>query len=264
MSKIIDQNEILKAVRKKIDGGSWHGISYSDYEEFYSLLTSVISNDTTGKTEFPDFISENGFIEHFHVTSGKSTCKGYDITTQKSKMQNNHESFMKNVDDILKKNDDNGVLRSRYHTSFCRKNDSVENFHKSFKNCWENHINHLHNYMGNKHLSCFLVSSDDVLVIHECMKDENNIFFGDLAHRKNIKFCLSYDIDLLNYIYEYNLDVDYVIYYNINWNYVEVLKVTNIPAIKNFLPQHKYELYPLMAVETSSTYGIHIPNDKRT
>lgn len=260
MSKIIDQNEILKAVKKNFDGRSWHGISKSDYEEFNNLLMSVIANDTTTKTEFPDFISQNGFIEHFHITSGKSTRKGYDITTRKAKMQNNHESFRNNINNVFPENNNNKILMSQHHTSFCRENDSIENFHKSFKNCWENHINHLHNYRGKKHLSCFLISSDDVLAIYECMDDENDIFFGDLARREKIKFCLSYDVELLNYIYKYSGDVDYVVYYNINWSYVEVLKITNIPAIKKYLPKHKYELYPLMAVETLNTYGMHIPN----
>ena len=259
MSKVIEENNILISVKNTINGGSWHGLSKSDWEEVEELINSAKPTDSESKTEFPDFISNNGFIEHFHITSGKSTRKGYDITTEESKMLKSHDSFMANINSALPQNN-NEILFSQHHTQFCRKNDSVENFHISFKTCWADHIKHLHNYNGNKHLSCFLISSDDVLSVYEHMDDDNNIFYGDLARQQKINFCLSYDLDLLDYIYEYRTDIDYVIYLNIMRNYVEIIKVLNIPAIKEYIPKHKYELYSLIALETSSTYGIHVPN----
>lgn len=98
MKELINQKEILENVKEifKRKNYGFHGITFTDKKEFENLLMSVKENDTKNKTEFPDFISENGFVEHFHVTSGKSTRKGYDTTTQESKMQKSHESFMKN------------------------------------------------------------------------------------------------------------------------------------------------------------------------
>ena len=258
MSKVIEQNDILVSIKNAINGDSWHGLSENDWKEIEELINSVNPTDSESKTEFPDFVSNKGFIEHFHVTSGKSNKKGYDITTEESKMLKNHETFMKNIDSTIPHN--NEILLSQYHTKFWRKNDSVENFHKSFKTCWSDHIKHLHNYNGNKHLSCFLISSDDVLTVYEYMDDDNNILYGDLARQGRINFCLSYDLDLLDYIYEYCTDVDYVIYFNVNRNYVEIIKVSNIPAIKEYLPKHNYKLYPLIVLESSSTYGIHVSN----
>lgn len=81
------------------------------------------------------------------------------------------------------------------------------------------------------------------------------IFFGDLTQNRRRKFCLSYDTELLNYIFDYCADIDYVIYYNENWNYVEALKVANIPLIKEYLPECKYKVRPLMAREKVSTYA---------
>ena len=259
MSKIIEQNDILTAVKNNMNDDSWHGLSENDWKEIEELISSAKPTDSESKTEFPDFISSNGFIEHFHVTSGKSNRKGYDITTEESNMLKSHESFMENIDSTLPQNN-NEILFSKHHTQFWRKNDSVENFHKSFRTCWDDHINHLHNYDGNKHISCFLISSDDVLSVYEHMDDDNDIFYGDLARHGRINFCLSYDLYLLNYVYEYRTDIDYVIYFNIMRNYVEIIKVSNVPAIKEYLPKHKYKLYPLIAMETLSTYGIHVPN----
>lgn len=258
MSKVIEQNDILASVKNAMNGCSWHGLSENDWKEIEELINSVKPTDSAFKSEFPDFVSNNGFIEHFHVTSGKSNRKGYDITIEESKMLKSHESFMKSIDSALPHN--NEILLSQHHTQFCRKNDSVENFHKSFKECWSEHINHLHNYKGNKHLSCFLISSDDVLSVYEHIDDDNNIFYGDLARKEKINFCLSYDLDLLDYIYKYRTDIDYVIYFNIIRNYVEIMKILNIPAIEEYLPKHNYELRPLIVIETSSTYGIHVPN----
>lgn len=259
MSKVIEQNDILVSVKHNIRGNSWHGLSENDWKEIEELVCSAKPTDSKSKTEFPDFISSNGFIEHFHVTSGKSNRKGYDITTEESKMQKSHEYFMTNIDSTLPQNK-NEILFSHHHTQFQRKNDSVINFHKSFKTCWDNHINHLHNYDGNKHISCFLISSDDVLSVYKHMCDDNNIFYGDLVRCKEINFCLSYDLDLLDYMYEYRTDIDYVIYFNTLRNYVELIKVLNIPAIKEYLSKHKYELYSPKVMEISSTYGAHIPN----
>lgn len=212
------------------------------------LINSAKPTDSETKTEFPDFISNNGFIEHFRVTSGKSTRKGYDIATKESKMQKEHESFMANM-----------TLTSPncLSTSFCREDDSIDNFHKSFKMCWEYHINHLYKYNGKKHLSCFLISSDDVFRVYECPYDNNNICYGDLARRdEQMKFCLSYDSYLLDYIYEYKKDIDYVIYFNKNQEYVEIIKISNIPFIKKYLSKHTYKLHAPETVENSTTYSI--------
>lgn len=253
MSKVIDQNEILNSIRA--DGNSFHGLSDSDWNEIIGLINSVKPTDSKSKTEFPDFLSEDGFIEHFHVTSGKSNRKGYDITTKEEKMNKSHESFVENMSSIIPK--DNSV--SQHHTKFQREDDSIDNFHKSFKKCWGKHIKHLHNYSGNKHLSCFLISSDDVLSVYEPVNDGNGLCFGDLSRQDKLDFCLSYDFELLDYIYQYQFDVDYVIYFNVMRNYTEIIKVSNIPAIKDYLTKHKYELFPLILMEVLSTYGVHIP-----
>lgn len=41
----------------------------NDWKEIEDLINSVKPTDSESKTEFLDFVSNNGFIEHFHVTS---------------------------------------------------------------------------------------------------------------------------------------------------------------------------------------------------
>ena len=119
MSKVIEENNILISVKNAMNGGSWHGLSENDWKEIETLINLVKPTDSESKTEFPDFVSNNGFIEHFHVTSGNSNRKGYDITTEESKMLKSHESFMNNIDSTLSHN--NKISFSQHHTQFCRK-----------------------------------------------------------------------------------------------------------------------------------------------
>lgn len=254
MSKVIEENSILNSVKKAMKRklSLLHDLSENDYKEIDKLINLVKSTDTESKTEFPDFISDSGFVEHFHVTSGKSNRGGYDVTKEESKMLKSHETFMANIDSTLSQNN-NEISFSRHHTQFCRKNDSVENFHKSFKTCWEKHINHLHNYNGNKHLSCFLISSDDILSVLEFTND-------DVLLDKTENFRLSYDFELLDFMYKHCTDIDYVIYFNILRNYVEIIKVSNIPVIKEHFLKHNYKFCSDNAIKICNTYGVHVPN----
>lgn len=115
MSKVIEENTILISVKRAMNGNSWHGLSEDDWKEVEDLINSAKLTDSKSKTDFPDFISNNGFIEHFHVTSGKSTRKGYDVTTNESKMLKSHDSFMANINSILPQNN-NEILFSHHHT----------------------------------------------------------------------------------------------------------------------------------------------------
>lgn len=257
MKAIINQEKILNFIKEAFLNSNQnsnytdyeHGLTTNDENEFLQLLSSVKSNDSENKTEFPDFISEIGFIEHFHVTSGESNKKGYDITKEESKIQKEHINLIQSkLSDSLEK----------IKSSFTRGNDSIENFHKSFKTCWEDHINHLNKYTGNKHISCFLISSDDNFEIREHPNDKNDLYFGNLGRENKKDFCLAYDYELLDYIYNYRNQIDYVIYYNKNKNKnnIEIIKVSNIPAIKEYLSNYKWDLISNFSMEIMTTNKI--------
>lgn len=62
-------------------------------EEKKSLITLIkTAKDTDDKTTtFPDFIGENGWIEHFEVTSSQSSKKGYESNI-------NHAEMMRSIE----------------------------------------------------------------------------------------------------------------------------------------------------------------------
>ena len=100
------------------------------------------------------------------------------------------------------------------------------------------------------------VCAADVFEIYEIVQREEGMLFGDLENKEPIKFCLSYDFELLDYMYKYRDDIDYVIYYNKHRNYFELLKIKNIPAIERFLSERIYEIRSLVTMESSNTYHV--------
>ena len=53
---------------------NFYGMSNNDCILFDNILRKVVSNPNS--SEFPDFICDNGFIEHFQITSSKTNRKG--------------------------------------------------------------------------------------------------------------------------------------------------------------------------------------------
>lgn len=258
MSSVINQNAILQRVKKVFDYNYCHGVFEDDLATIRNLIEDVEPNDAENKTVFPDFICDKGFIEHFHVTSGKSNRKGYDITKEESKMLQDHENYKETVIDSLPEQN-HEILFSQHHTSFWRKGDSLANFHKSFEKTWENHIKNLESYDGEKHISCFLISSDDVIAVYENQVDEHGVFYGNLLSTGKMSYCLAYDNYLLDYMYSFKDKIDFVIYINLFRGCTEIVQLKNIPNLKNMLSNREFVLYPLIFMEASSTYGIHVP-----
>ena len=105
-----------------------------------------------------------------------------------------------------------------------------------------------------------MVSSDDVIAVRENSVDGQGVFYGDLFLTRKIPYCLVYDNELLDYMYNYNDVIDFVIYYNLHGR-MEVVQLKNIPNVKQMLLNREFILYPLVTMEASSTYGIHVPID---
>lgn len=233
MRNLIDLHAVLQDV-SRFNSDNAHGLSTMNCKEILGLIESVSLNDTENKTEFPDFIGEYGFIESFHVTA----CGQDEQNESGYKLAKCESSIIK------------GILDSdSYDKSVCfvRDKDSLDDFRMSFEAAWAKHIKHLQKYNGRKHVSCFLVTSDDMFFVHNIY--DSDIYYGDLSKSERAKFCLAYDMELLNYMYEYHDDVDYVIYYNLNSKYVEIIKLSNIPLLKRYMFSQKYKISTSFSVE---------------
>lgn len=49
MPKVIEQNDILAAVKNNMNGGSWHGLSENDWKEIEELINSAEPTDSETK-----------------------------------------------------------------------------------------------------------------------------------------------------------------------------------------------------------------------
>lgn len=223
-------------------------------ESLETLILSAKPNDvkktetSKGKTEFPDFICTNGFIEHFEITSGGSNRKGYNITIQNKKNEAEHEKFRQNPTN-------NSCITSIDRS---RSNNSIKNLHKSIVEHLTSHLDSYDNYNGNKHLSCFLMSSDDLLrpllyTSKNCPDEKAEIRYEEFEHQNKV-YNMCYDKYLLDFLYSYKDKIDYIIYYNQNKYYFEILCISEIPIIIKDLHSdadflYSYDSQPIQSID---------------
>ena len=131
-----------------------------DNAEFYgcekSSIRNIIISAKRNKEpqKFPDFLLPNGFIEHFQITSSKTIRKG-------SKQEREMAQYLQGNERIIKNSvGDEDVIAFRSFTTQYPKH-SRHYLLESLKKEWDNHINHLNKYKGNKDLSIFMLQYND-------------------------------------------------------------------------------------------------------
>lgn len=177
------------------------------------ILMTVKENPNNNS--FPDFVCNNGFIEHFEVTSSKTTGSG---------------STMKQEEALFKKSDKNHVIYSP-HTH----KDLLE----SFETIWKNHIDSLNDYKEDKDIRIFMVEYKDSSMIVDAKKSQ---LYNRTKPRfpQDVVYMISKDVKLLNYILRYKNQIHYVIFVHENWMFQEVFcEIIEVGSIPNILDNMK-------------------------
>lgn len=219
---------------------------YEDFEPLATLLDTAKNNDLeTGKTAFPDFICQNGIIEHFKVFASKETKRGSELMIDDFKLD---EKIKRRIDSDKQ----NGTLKNSYYDEKQLSKQSYELFCKSFKNNWNNHIESLKTYkkyhdLYNKKV-CFLIENMSFGMTME-LKYPNDHTLGIhtgriIENRKNKKehfdqIMVGRCRELLQIIYDSKELVDYVICYSINGT-MEIIKTEQTEYIASLLPEYQY------------------------
>lgn len=206
-------------------------------EEKKSLITLIkTAKDTDDKTTtFPDFIGENGWIEHFKVTSSQSSKKGYESNISRAKMKRSIEQ------QIDEKKQDKNRTDYPFSTSSTRKNDSLENYRKSLMISWKKHYQ---NYkkrqqeLNDLKTGVFLIESDDVFLQVVKFKDMRD----NIIEEYNIPFEIVYDKKIMDFIQQYNSDIQYVIF--AGSRIVKILKTSSIPDILKNVDYQNLWIHP--------------------
>ena len=233
------------------------GLLESDWVEFTNTIRMAGANPS--KSEFPDFIFDNGFIEHFQITSSRITRKGATHAREESE-------FKRRVDDDVEKlkkewNETPSFSKVRSESwEFQNPVHSYEFLVESFKQNWENHIQSSKRYSKNKKIGIFMIEYPEIaLAMCENVYCDwiDGMAQGDMRQQETFKeYRLSRDKELLKYIYGFKNVIKYVVY--VNSIRCEVICTENIPYLQKLLPW-EYIIYPMHVSTMSTLSNITIP-----
>lgn len=251
------EQKCFNTVKGKIDESAFFAITIEDERIVNNALQSAIPNPRM--SEFPDFIFDNGFIEHFQVTSSATTRKGATMEREKSKIDIEFEKRLEQAIQDLPKNQI--TMQTVATDSFWHQTHSYDNFVKSFKSNFEHHIKSLEKYQGNTTNGIFMIEyNDSALRMSKKYPQDlmTEVSYGDLFVRENPTYRLSRDIELLKYINEMCDLVPYVIFVSNNCFYgtcIDVINTCNALEIIKLL-YDGYEFH--CAMVGTSQFGIPI------
>ena len=214
------------------------GMSEDDIVHFENLLRLVKPN--SAPSEFPDFTSDRGFVEHFQVSSSEITKRAGALHKKEyaefQKVANQKE---RQLMDEMNEHPESGKIETLTQV-FTYPRHSYEYFCTSFKKTWEHHAESLDQYGGCKDMAAFMIEYQEH-TLHMCedfseLKLKEKISYGDLFKGERYSYYrLSRDKKLLNYIYGYKSIIDYVVMVTDD-ELPEIIKVENIPELLKLNP----------------------------
>ncbi len=216
------------------------GLLEDDRMEIAEIFRKATENPQS--SEFPDFIFDKGYIEHFKITSSKTTNKGAQQIKEEKLFKQKVYSETKQIEEKWNETPSYDRVRSKYW-DWQQPTHSYEFLVESFKNNWENHIKSLNNYTGNKEVGVFILDYREfALNMTEKVTCDwiDGMSAGDLLpKKKNFNYRLSRDKDLLDYVYTFKDKLKYVCF--IHRQGVEIIKIKSIPYLKKLMP-YDYEV----------------------
>ena len=213
-------------------------MSEDDIVHFENLLRLVKPN--SAPSEFPDFTSDRGFVEHFQVSSSEITKRAGALHKKEyaefQKVANQKE---RQLMDEMNEHPESGKIETLTQV-FTYPRHSYEYFCTSFKKTWEHHAESLDQYGGCKDMAAFMIEYQEH-TLHMCedfskLKLKEKISYGDLLKGERYSYYrLSRDKNILNYIYGYKDKIDYVVMVTGD-ELPEIIKVENIPELLKLNP----------------------------
>ena len=246
---------IVRKIKDIENPKRYFGFLREDVEEIVEYIKNAQPN--TKSSVFPDFMCNNGFIEHFRITSSKENKKGSVHIKKETFFKKKVESEAERIK-VQWNQDIDDVKNNSTHWAFKFPEHSYKYLCESFKNNWENHIASLNSYKGNKDTSIFMIEYTDLaLTMYENVFEEwiDGLSNGDIREPEMVEFYrISRDKKLLKYIYEFRNTIKYVIF--VYGKEFEAIKINNIPYLLKLMPWD-YVIAPYMGTTViSSLYEI--------
>lgn len=244
---------------------SYFGLLEQDRNEFENILRKVQENPEA--SSFPDFIFEDGFIEHFQITSSYEGKKGSVHTKKEREFFSIVEKETKAIENEWKENPCLNQVRSKTW-AFTNPEHSYDLLSKSFRKNWEHHLASFRKYMDSiqsKKVAIFMIEYPEyALAMYENIYCDwiTGMAQGDMRKPEEFyEYRLSRDKELLEYVYQFKNEIKYVIF--VNKNRFEVICTENIPYLIKLL-SCDYVICPLYcATHIASVYSISVPTNSK-
>lgn len=217
----IKEQNIVKYVKENLTFEACYGLTKEDFNSLRNSFNDIQPNKN--KNDFPDFIYDGGFVEHFSISSSSETRKGASHKIAESR----HTSLISKMAAEL--TPENPI----FSTFIEYKEHSHKYLLSSFKRNWNNHINSLQKYNGEKTKGIFLVEYTETAALSMA---ENTSIDSNKVSEILDDYHLSRDKILLEWLSKFKNDIDYIVF--VGSPFIEVIKLKNISDI---LKQFPYE-----------------------
>ncbi|MEK4671545.1 hypothetical protein [Niallia sp. FSL R7-0271] len=244
------EQKCLDLVKNNLYKKDCFGMSDQQYIELQKWLKDARPNQSSN--EFPDFVFENGFIEHFAITSSLEGRKGAKQKQESMILRRESETaFLSELDS----SEDRPLVSKSFFRPF--EQHSHLNIVNSVKKNWQKHIKSYEKISPPKH-GIFLLEYTD-FNIHTAICKENELAEIYSSYR------ISADKNLLEWIYTFNGKIEYLILSNPFS--IEVIRIEQILNIIENIPRVIYE--PVIGMESNKYIaakgsGISDKDNRRT
>lgn len=232
---------------------SYFGLLDNDRAEIENVLRIAKANPASSL--FPDFVFDNGFIEHFQVTSSSVTRKGATHTRKEKEFYHKVATEAKEIKSKWDETPSCGNVRSK-SWMFSNPTHCYNFFVESFKRNWNHHLDSYKKYTGSKEIGIFMIEYPEIAlsmcedIYHDWIDGMSQ---GDMREQEKFQeYRLSRDKNLLKYIHKFKDYIKYVIY--VNSQRFEIIRIENIPYIIKLLPWD-YVINSLQVYHWSSLYS---------
>lgn len=258
----IRKSEVDRLEVTKRPMNHFFAMSEEDICEIEDIFYYAHPNDKP--SDFPDFISSDGWIEHFQITSSEVTNAGAMYKKAFSMHEKDFEKECDRLKEEMEKIPYYGEVKQIEKAFSYKGSHSHENLMTSLKKSVDDHIKSASKYPDSQMVKVFLIEYDEltlrVQIDYPTVKPER--MYGDLLRREEKpEYRISRDKEALTFLYEKHEFIDYVVFAT-DYDY-EFIRVSEIPELLKLLV-YDYEFHPVVLTTVSCMYGTNLPaNDSK-
>lgn len=232
-----EEQKCLDLVKRKLNKNDCFGMSNQQYNELQKWLKEAKPNQNSN--EFPDIRFEDGFIEHFKVTSSSEGKKGAKQKKESSILENySKTTFLSNLDS----SQEDMLVSNSFSREF--EQHTYLNIVKSIKRNWKKHIESYEKQTSPSKHGIFLLEYIDINIQTAINRENEKLKIYE-------SYRISADKYLLEWIHRFKEKIEYLIL--INPLSIEVIRLDQILNIIESIPRVTYA--PIIGMESHQYLG---------